>query len=110
MTRVVKSFNGTGALALRSGEVLAGRYHIDISYQPVRRIYGAQGHFLLDAAPAWDSVVEAQFAGEGTIKLADGRNAEVTLGGIPGNEVAITAMEPIDAEGQPSSRDSAAEV
>jgi hypothetical protein len=110
MTRVVKSFNGIGSLALRSGEVLPGRYHIDISYQPVRRIHGAQGHFLLDATPAWDSVVEAQFAGEGTVKLADGRDAEVTLGGITGNEVAITAMQPIDAEEQPSARNSAAEL
>lgn len=98
MARVVKSFNGIGALALRSGEVLPGRYHIDVSYQPVRRIHGAQGHFVLDAPPAWDSVVETQFAGAGTIKLADGRHADVTLGGIVGKEVSITAMQPLDGE------------
>jgi hypothetical protein len=93
MTRVVKSFNGDGALALRGGEVLAGRYHVDISYLPVRRIHEVQGHFLLDDPPAWDSVVETRFAGQASITLAEGRTAEVTLGGIVGKQVSITAME-----------------
>ena len=96
MTRVVKSFNGQGGLVLRGGEILSGRYHIDISYLPVRRIHTVQGHFLLDHAPAWDSVAEAQFVGEGTLTLAEGRTAEVTLGGIVGNQVSINAMQPLD--------------
>jgi hypothetical protein len=104
MTRVVKSYNGIGALALRGGEVLPGRYHIDVSYQPVRRIHYAQGHFLLDAPPAWDSVVESQFAGAGTVRLAEGHDVSVTLGGVVGKEVAITAMQPLDAVDQPRPR------
>lgn len=92
MRRVVRSFNGSGRLLLRGGGTLAGRYHVDVSYRPVRRIHEAQGHFALSDAPAWDSVVEAEFAGEAAIQLADGREAAVMLGGILGKEVAIVAM------------------
>lgn len=93
MTRVVRSFNGTGQLLVRGGDVLCGRYHIDVSYLPVRRIHASAGHFILDDAPAWDNVVEAHFAGEAKIAMVDGREVQVTLGGIVGNEVAIVAME-----------------
>lgn len=94
MTRVVQSFNGTGRLLLRGGDELAGRYHIDISYLPVRRVHETKGNFVLTVTPAWDSIVEAHFAGEAKLAMVDGREARVTLGGIVGNEVAIVAMEP----------------
>lgn len=95
MSRVVRSYNGSGQLVLRSGEALPGRYHIDVSYQPVRRVHEALGHFRLDAAPGWGSVVEAQFAGDATLSLADNRQAGVTLGGVLGDEVSIVAMDAI---------------
>jgi hypothetical protein len=95
MRRVVKSFNGDGRLLLRGGGALSGRYHVDLSYRPVRRIHAAEGNFVLDAAPGWDSVVEAEFAGNAGILLADGRQISVTLGGIVGKEVAIVGMEPL---------------
>ena len=95
MSRVVRSFNGSGQLLLRGGEVLAGRYHIDVSYLPVRRIHEIQGRFVLSDPPAWESVVEAHFAVNAKIAMRDGREAHVTLGGIVGGEVAIIQMEPI---------------
>jgi hypothetical protein len=95
MRRVIESYNGDGRLLLRGGGALSGRYHVDVSYRPVRRIRSAEGNFVLDAAPAWDSVVEAEFAGNAGIQLADGREISVTLGGILGREVAIVGMEPL---------------
>ena len=95
MSRVVRSLNGAGRLLLRGGEALSGRYHIDVSFLPVRRVHETQGSFVLDGAPAWESVVEAQFAGDATIAMADGREVKVTLGGIVGSDVAIVGIEPL---------------
>ena len=95
MSRVVRSLNGAGRLLLRGGEALAGRYHIDVSFLPVRRVHTTQGSFLLDDAPAWESVVEAHFAGEATITMADAQELKVTLGGIVGSNVAIVDVEPV---------------
>ena len=94
MSRVVRSLNGAGRLLLRGGEVLPGRYHIDVSYLPVRRVHATQGNFVLDAAPAWESVVEAQFAGDARIEMADGHAVQVVLGGILGRDVTIVDIEP----------------
>lgn len=93
MSRVVRSFNGAGQLLLRGGDVLPGRYHVDVSYLPVRRIHETQGRFVLNDPPAWETVVEAQFAGDARIAMTDGREAHVRLGGILGGEVAILALE-----------------
>ena len=99
MSRIVKSFNGRGWLQLRSGDVLAGSYHIDVNYHPVRRVHEAKGHFLLDGAPTWDRVVEAEFAREAAIVMSTGVQAEVRLGGIEGGRVTISAAEvPVHAQ------------
>ena len=95
MSRVVKSFNGAGQLLLRGGDTLPGRYHIDVSYLPVRRVHQTQGRFVLNASPAWESVVEAQFAGDARVAMTDGREVRVKLGGILGGEVAILESEPV---------------
>lgn len=93
MTRVVKSFNGAGSLVFADGELLHGRYHVDVRFLPVRRIEEAQGGFTLDKPPAWDSVVEARFAGAARLIMEDGRDVAVALGGIVGRDVAITSMQ-----------------
>jgi hypothetical protein len=95
MSRVVRSLNGAGRLLLRGGETLAGRYHIDVVFLPVRRVHSTQGSFVLDDAPAWESVVEAQFAGEATLVTADGQELKITLGGILGSSVTIVDVEPV---------------
>jgi hypothetical protein len=93
MRRIVRSFNGAGRLLLRGGGSPTGRYHVDIAYRPMRRMHEAEGSFVLDAQPAWDSVVEAEYAGKASLLLADGRTMHVTLGGILGKRVAITNIE-----------------
>jgi hypothetical protein len=92
MSRVVKSFNGSGKLKLASGDALPGRYHIDVSYHPVRRVQEARGEFILAVEPMWDSVVDAQFSRSAAITLEDGREVSVTLGGVLGTRVAIVEM------------------
>jgi hypothetical protein len=93
MSTVVKSYNGAGQLRLASGDALPGRYHVDVTYHPVRRVQEARGEFLLAVEPMWDSVVDAQFSGEAAIILEDGRQVSVTLGGILGTRVIIAGMD-----------------
>jgi hypothetical protein len=93
MARVVRSLNGSGRLTLRGGGVLAGRYHVDVSYQPVRRAHQSEGAFLLGEPAPWESVVEVEFTGPAALLLEDGQSVAVTLGGIVGRRVSIIAME-----------------
>jgi hypothetical protein len=93
MSRVVKSYNGAGQLKLPSGDALPGRYHVDVSYHPVRRVQEARGEFLLAVEPMWDSVVDAQFSHDAAIVMEDGETVSVTLGGILGTRVIIAGME-----------------
>ena len=95
MVQVVRSFNGAGRLAFANGDTMEGRYHVDVRYMPVRRLEQAQGSFVLDRTPAWDSVVEAIFAGEAKLVMMSGVEARVSPGGIVGKDVTIVSMEPI---------------
>ncbi|SEQ08910.1 hypothetical protein SAMN05216548_102362 [Faunimonas pinastri] len=97
MHRVVKSFNGEGQLHLASGDVLFGRYHIDVSFAPVRKVYESTGTFILPEPPGWDRVIDAQLAGPARIVMTDGTEIEVELGGILRDEISIVSADAMGA-------------